>query len=275
MNISHLYENQFDSKYNFDERNQISKTLVIASTPRCGSHLLGHSLYETNTFGFPLEYANPVNLKKWSLIFDETDFNELLTKIESVRTSGNGVFSIKAHYSHLAGFGGMRGLLDRYRKPYFVLLTRSDSLKQAISLSIARQSGVWIQGQTAKSNKITYDFEDIRYCLKRTILQNASWKYQLASHNCNYIEIDFDIVKKDLPSAIKLISNFIQLEVSDDMIPIMPPTVKQSGIINKEWMERFIFESSNQGVDELLDVDYMLAKKSKLKKIKNILFNER
>jgi len=38
-----LYEQQFSLQNNFEKGVDIRKTLVIASTPRCGSHFLGHA----------------------------------------------------------------------------------------------------------------------------------------------------------------------------------------------------------------------------------------
>ncbi len=49
-----LYEQQFSLQNNFEKGVDIRKTLVIASTPRCGSHFLGHALHQTGQFGFPL-----------------------------------------------------------------------------------------------------------------------------------------------------------------------------------------------------------------------------
>jgi len=38
---------------------------LIASTPRCGSHFLGHALIESGHFGVPLEYLHRGNLDHW------------------------------------------------------------------------------------------------------------------------------------------------------------------------------------------------------------------
>ena len=61
----HLYKEQFLEEHDYPRVSKPTKVLIIASTERCGSHMLGHALHNTHAFGFPLEYANPANLKKW------------------------------------------------------------------------------------------------------------------------------------------------------------------------------------------------------------------
>jgi hypothetical protein len=48
-----LYVEQFAEKYDFEQVTHPSKILVLASTPPSGSHMLGHALYQTESFGFP------------------------------------------------------------------------------------------------------------------------------------------------------------------------------------------------------------------------------
>ena len=181
-------------------------------------------------------------------------------------------FSIKAHYSHLPQFGGFKGFLSHVENPYFILLTREDLLKQAISLSIARQTGVWISGQEAKSSDVKYDEKDIAFCLKRTILHNASWKYLLSTHNVKYMELTFEKARDNLPQAVDRIAEFMGLDVPVEQFNIEPATKKQSTAINNEWRERFL-ESKHQEI--LLDINLALGQKSKKTQLKELLFNKK
>ena len=40
----HLYEDQFSEEYDFPRLEKPTKILIIASTARCGSHMLEHAL---------------------------------------------------------------------------------------------------------------------------------------------------------------------------------------------------------------------------------------
>ncbi|MFD2167324.1 Stf0 family sulfotransferase [Thalassotalea euphylliae] len=237
-----LYENQFSEEHDFVGTVEPSKTLVIASTGRSGSHMLGHALHQTGKFGFPLEYANPANLEKWRSLLGVSDVADVMTQLKRRRTSSNGVFGIKVHYPHIEQFNGFANLLDTFPEPYFVFLSRKDLLKQAVSLSIARQTGVWISGQESNGVEPKYDFHQIDGCLKETIRHNASWKYKLSISGAKYMELDFDKVRMDLKHAIHQIAQFMEVELKESDIPVEQVTRKQGNNLNKEWESRFLRE---------------------------------
>lgn len=246
----HLYEDQFSENHDFPRLETPSKVLIIASTARCGSHMLGHALHQTNRFGFPLEYANPANLAEWKKRFGIVDFQEVMTEIQRRRTSPNGVFGIKIHYPHISQFGGFHNLVRFFPNAYYVLLSRKDVLRQAVSLSIASQTGVWISGQKPVNSNPKYMFKHIDNCLRQTILHNSSWRYTLAASGCNYIEMDFDHVRHNLVQSIKYIASFLDIDIDSDQIPKEQITKKQSEDKNNEWAIRFISEFNKS--DELL-----------------------
>jgi len=244
----HLYEDQFSENHDFPRVETPSKVLIIASTGRCGSHMLGHALYKTNRFGFPLEYANPANLAEWKRILKIDDLQGVMAEIQRKRTSPNGVFGIKIHYPHIKQFGGFDNLVKCFPNAYYILLSRNDVLKQAVSLSIASQTGVWISGQKPVSDNPKYDFDNIDECLRQTILNNSSWRYTLAASGSNYIEMDFDDVRHNLVQSIKNIASFIDIEIDTNEILNKQVTKRQGSHRNIEWETRFIsdFNTSNE-----------------------------
>ncbi len=246
----YLYEDQFSENHDFSRVDKPSKILIIASTGRCGSHMLGHALHKTNSFGFPLEYANPANLAEWKKRLGINDFKGVMTELQRRRTSPNGVFGIKIHYPHIKQFGGFDNLMKLFPNAHYVLLSRNDVLKQAVSLSIASQTGVWISGQTPVNDNPTYDFEHIDKCLRQTILHNSSWRYTLAASGCNYIEMDFDHVRNNLVQSIDKIASFTDVKVEPSKIPKELVTKKQSKDLNTEWAMKFLSEFNKS--DELL-----------------------
>lgn len=250
-NRMHLYEDQFSERHDFPRTGGPSKVLIIASTARCGSHMLGHALHKTNRFGFPLEYMNPTNLAEWKRRLRIDDFQGVMAEIQRRRTSPNGVFGIKIHYPHMQQHGGFDTLTACFPNAYYILLSRKDVLKQAVSLSIARQTGEWISGQKPVNDNPQYDAAHINECLRQTILNNSSWRYTLAANGCRYIEMDFDDVLHDLVLSINTISRFIGIEIDASEIPNEPVTTKQSSERNAEWAARFVAEFNKS--NELLD----------------------
>ena len=244
----HLYKEQFSKDHDFPRVASPAKVLIIASTARCGSHMLGHALNKTNKFGFPLEYANPANLAEWKRRLEIDDLQAVMAEIQRLRTSPNGVFGIKMHYPHIHQFGGFENVIKCFPDAYYILLSRMDVLKQAVSLSIARKTGVWISGQKPVNDSPEYDFSHINRCLRETILNNSSWRYTLAASGCNYIEMDFDHVRHNLVQSIENIASFIDIEIDASDIPNEQVTRKQSNQRNTEWETRFIseFDRSNE-----------------------------
>lgn len=236
----HLYHQQFSEELDFPRVEKPTRVLIIASTPRSGSHMLGHALHQTNCFGFPLEYTNPANLAEWKRRLGKEHTNEVLTEIQRRRTSQNGVFGIKIHYSHVKEYGSFTELKRRFPEAYYVLLSRKDVLKQAISLSIARQTGVWIHGQQPKNDNPQYSLEGIDKCLRSILRENSSWRYALAANGCKFIEMDFDAIRNNLPVAINRIADFVGIKVDTDSIPSEQVTQQQSRDINAEWERQFL-----------------------------------
>jgi LPS sulfotransferase NodH len=141
-------------------------------------------------------------------------------------------------------------------------------LRQAVSLSIASQTGVWISGQKPVNNNPKYNFNHIDKCLRQTILENSSWRYILAASGCNYIEMNFDYVRNNLAQSIEKIACFIDVDVDPEKIPKEQVTKKQSNDINTEWAMKFL--SDFNGSDELLSnkvPDFINKIKSKVKRI--------
>ena len=266
----HLYQDQFSEEYDFPEREKPSKILIIASTPRCGSHMLGHALYKTNSFGFPLEYVHPYNFSEWKRRFDIDDFYEILTTLQRRRTSPNGVFAIKIHYSHIKEFGEFKDLQKMLPDAYYLLLRRNDILKQAVSLSIAQQTGIWIAGQKAVCDDPKYSFVHIHDCLRRIILATSSWQYTLTTSGCNYMEISFESICQNVSQSIKSIADFTNIEVDDAKLSHTQSTKKQGSNLNTEWRDKFLLDFSET---ELLDESNSKLKLSLISRGKNKLRN--
>jgi LPS sulfotransferase NodH len=245
-----LAEEQFSEKHHFPLREDSSKTLIIASTPRSGSHMLGHALYATGCFGFPLEYAHPGNLTQWEKRLGTAGVDETLHEIRRRRTSHNGVFGIKIHYSHIREFGGFEQVKAFFPDAYYVFLRREDALKQAVSYVMARQTGVWISGQPTDTAKVRYDFDAIDSHLKKTLRENAAWRYLLVANGCKCVEMNFSAMVKDLPAAVRKVGDFMGVEVPSEKIPVQSLTQRQDGTLGAEWMKRYL---EDKGAHELWD----------------------
>ncbi len=241
-----LYTDQFESKYDLPFVERPKKVLIIASTGRSGSHMLGHTLHKTEKFGFPLEYANPANLVKWKEILGTSDNIKTFKKIQQRRTSPNGVFSIKIHYEHIIEFGGFNTIKELFPNAFYILLSREDVLKQAISYAMACETGVWIAGMNPADNNPKYNYKLIDQSLRKIILDNSSWRYTLASNGMHYSEMTFEEISKDINKAIEKIAKLMNINLTASEIPNKAATKKQSNQLNAEWEKRYLAEHRNK-----------------------------
>jgi LPS sulfotransferase NodH len=235
----HPYPEQFLSNMDCPKVDWATRFLLIASTPRCGSHYLGHMLGATGECGVPLEYLNETNRKYWARRFKENHMDNLFPRFVKNRTSPNGTFTLKAHWSQYKPYINSIDRLTRgvgFEK--VIWISRRNQLSQAISMVIARQTGVWISGAKPKSEP-RFDYDAIVRSANLIRESNLNW--------CEYIrslspEHSMAILYEDLVSDEEVrsrISDFLGLN-SDLMA--QDRTQKLGGEINALWKKRFTEE---------------------------------
>lgn len=233
-----LYEAQFSETFDIDGGPAApSKTIIIASTPRSGSHMLGHSMTKTNAMGAPFEYCNSANLQQWRKILGVEDVRDVLRAIMARRTSPNGVFAIKLHHDHLAVLGGLDGAMDFFPNPHFVQICRGNLLKQAISMSVAQQTGVWISEQAGNGRKAVYSQPQITRNLRYLASQVAKWQAELAARGLPVLTVEFNQVATDVSAVLARLATHCGID--DFQTIVAPPTIRQSTSRSDEWVDRY------------------------------------
>lgn len=235
-----VYPNQFTCEMDLEEyKSQKTSQYLIASTPRCGSHMLGHSLYEANGYGVPLEYFNRSNLKKWQQRFNTDNLNTIFDEIIKLRTSSNGHFGVKAHWDQYSKI-----LLNSEFKDYFdftkiIWIYRADLLSQSISLVVAMQTGAWISGAPKKGNA-AYDYNAIAEAAARINKSNYQWWKYLSSKNSNreIMVVRYEDLLKPNEHLLNNVGKFINPHGNKLHLPTRVAT--QGGSINNEWRNKFI-----------------------------------
>ena len=250
-----LLKEQFDTKYDFPEYNGNRIEYVIASTPRSGSHMLGHLLKETSLFGYPLEYFHQNHLPKWKQRFKTDDLEQTVKEIKRWRTSTNGVFGTKLHFEHTPSINGVRNLSYFFPNAKYIILSRKNIVKQAVSYALATQTGVWFEGVPPKADaKVEYDYDLIDSKLRNILTSTNSWRYTLATQALDYIELNYEDILQRIPEHVDIIGKFLGIKIPPNTIPSTPTTTKQSNPISKVWTERFIEDSKNRSA--IFDPNY-------------------
>ncbi len=252
----HPYEAQFAPEMDLPRTAPTTQILLIASTPRCGSHLLGHMLKDHGGFGVPLEYLHPGNLPYWQRRFGARDLYGLFPEFLRHRTSPNGRFVTKAHWDQ---FAPVRGEIDRLTGglglAQAVWIYRRSLLSQAVSWVIARQTGVWIAGATPRG-EAHFAFADIVGAAREARAQNAAWKrYFEKRPQLPALAIAYEDLIRPETQARSGLAGFLGLER-----PLVPAgkTARQSTSINAQWKRRFEAETSAEERWVLEDQDWSI-----------------
>lgn len=254
MSSSALYQNQFSPAHDFPQyEGDPARTVIIGSTGRSGSHMLGHYMRDTGAFGFPLEYLHPGNIREWRKILGTSSVTDTLTELQRRRTSPNGVFGIKIHYWQMRAVGGFSAIQEILSRPVFVLIRRRNVLAQAVSFAIAQQTGVWIEGQKA-TGEAAYDAGLIDKCLRSILMDTAAWQYTLSVSGARWMEVVFEEVISDPALTVKEIASFSGVELDDEILPKAPSTKPQRTSISDEWARKFVEDGVARG--ELCDPSF-------------------
>lgn len=243
------YLRQFSPEMDLNSGAKIRSVLMIASSQRSGSSLLGHYLAATGKFGVPFEYFNQGNFARWKERFEVETFIDLLDAVEPLRTSSNGIFSIKCHYDQLRALGSIADLLARYGDCRFVRIRRRDLVAQAVSRTIAQQTGVWISGQKSRREP-TYDRKAITRNLQIVSWQDSRWPLALSIAGTPWVEVDYEALVECPAREIRRVGEFMGIGPAEIDIPADAPLAPQGKGLSQEWAEHF--RSENPRVNEAI-----------------------
>lgn len=235
----HLYQPQFGSDLDLPEI-PVSRTILISSTPRSGSHMLGHAMAATGRLGVPFEYLNPANLARWEETLDTSGASDTLRGIMRRRTNPNGTFALKAHYSHTDMIGGPSALFGALPSLTVVHIRRADVLRQAISYAVARQTGVWIAGQEPDGREARFDADLIDECLRDIALQNARWSAAFREAGLTPVEIFYEAATRDIAGTVTRIARAAGVTGEGETLDAATATEPQSRRAETDdWVERY------------------------------------
>jgi trehalose 2-sulfotransferase len=244
-----LYHKQFSEDLDEPLSSGPERTILIASTPRCGSHMLGHAMASTGLLGVPFEYANPANLTEWRRRLDTATPEATFAALMSRRTSPNGVFAIKAHYSHCESLGGPARFLGFWPSLTVVHLCRADVLQQAISFAVARQTGVWITGQEAEQEGADCDIRMIAECLDDIAVQNARWISAFATSGITPLSIRYEDAVDDLAATVTRVARHAGAIGANDVAQVTAKTTRQGHSARTEdWISRYAAKGRKAGL---------------------------
>ena len=213
---------------------------IICALPRSGSSLLCIGLRKTKVAGNPWEYFHArtiqQGLKSWGI----TTREEYLDKVVEEECTPNGVFGVKIFWSEFSKLGGL--LTTRLPDSRYILLTRRDKIRQAISFDKALQTNVWAQGRDEDlptHERLRFDFHRIRQLHHRIVAHELAWTRYFARHGVTPLDICYEDFTDSLDETLRRIVSYLGVEFPDDHRVGPGKMVKMSDEISEEWVERY------------------------------------
>jgi len=227
---------QFGKDYDHPPFEGTPRLYLIASTPRSGSHFLGHQLLQTGALGSPLEYFHKPHLERWAAEFGTPDFPSTMARLYARRTSPSGWFGAKAHWTQFIPIAQRPQLLSFLGIKTYIEIVRRDRIAQAISFVIAQQTQAWISFHDRKGEP-RYDFGAIRRVAEALDKDIASWRHFFASQGITPLTVEYETLTSDPTAIVDRILQHCGTERTQ-AAPRWQPQ-RQASEINVRWHDRY------------------------------------
>lgn len=248
ITVSDKNRREMSPERDFPEITPVRQRYCILSSPRSGSTMLGRALYETRLAGDPQEYFNPPLLayERERSSNPSLNLNSFLKLMEDRRTSPNGLFGMKLHYSQMLG-------AFRSQKPTQNMLTflksfdqliwirRRDRLGQAISQAIGQHTQVWSSEDSRfgqQANVKVHPFQCVR-AMQIVCGDDFGWDQLLRATGLKVHVVWYEDLVSDYESNFRQVLRHLGLEESVPEIPA-PPTQRQAGELNSQLRARVV-----------------------------------
>jgi LPS sulfotransferase NodH len=200
-------------------------------------------------FGYPLEYLNPANFRRWNQRFGCQDPQETYRQIKTRRTSGNGVFGVKVHYSHLAKLHAVEKRVREYRP---IQLVRRDKLRQAVSYERAAQTKAWISEMPSLADA-KYDFGRVYARLLSIVEDEARWEAYFLSLRLAPLSILYEDFVADPDAVAERCCAYLDVKPLGRQPRVAFLPSRQADGINADWLERFLADAPAKMSEALID----------------------
>jgi LPS sulfotransferase NodH len=246
------------------------RSIVIASEARSGSTLLCQALSDTGLVGRPLEYLQPgwlvsghrtfgaplpmpqqrlrrqvkrLLLRREWWAYTHIVNDTLPAYIDGVvrrRTTSNGVFGLKIHWSTYARASDLHGFsFEMLPQPItYIHIQRDDLVAQAVSSVKAKQSGVYAQsGRPARlSSPVHFDDDALVVAFHQARDGARNWSDFFARSGITPIQVTYERLDADYEGTVSRVLS--ELGFTD--VPVPPAThIRQADEINEAWAARF------------------------------------
>lgn len=235
-----------------------SSNYIVCASPRSGSTLLCDLLSQTGVAGKPRSFFRPASISEFSYQWGLEDGlwgKEYVEAAKKAGASANRVFGIRIMWSDFTGFvsrldqlypcsGNAIDLLNQaLGVTHYLHVYREDKVAQAVSLAIAKQTGLWhrnadgnVRQQTGHPKQASYNRQLIASELAMLETEAEGWKSWFEHNQMTPLTIKYEDLAQDPSDTLQQALDHIGLEMQAN---VKPETQKLANQINQEWAHRF------------------------------------
>ncbi|BBK30676.1 LPS sulfotransferase NodH [Stella humosa] len=226
-----------------------ARPYLLAESPRSGSQLLADLLWRTGRMGAPGEYFNrehtiPALTQRLGLasIDGPGGMDAYIRALVRHRTSANGVFGVKAHFSQLRPHLDDPSVRALVRGSRIVWLRRRDLVAQAISYLVALQSDEWrrLRGRDGATFQGRYSWRDIDRAVGMIAADERCWQVGFEQSGITPFVVWYEDLVADPDPACRGICAL--MGVADGLPPFAlaaSPLERQADPVKEEWLRRY------------------------------------
>ncbi len=225
---------------------------IICSTPRSGSTLLGVLLRECKMMGVPHEYLHPTIhfpalARRSGLIASGGSVNvdKYLAWLRRRRSTKNGVFGLKAHFSHLGPLAHRPSVAQWIKGARLIRIRRRDVVLQAISYYTALETGVWATvdvSAIAAAPSPDYNARLIEKCVRAILEEDAGWNRLFAQKGLTPFDVWYEDLIATPDSVCRSVCNHVGVEPAYTFDLAAVPLKRLASSRAEEWKQRFCAE---------------------------------
>lgn len=186
--------------------------IVVAKTPRAGSHLLGRLMHRLG-LGIPLEYFNPKQIKplsmRWGIDSSAPFFARDYLQALILRRTVEGVCTIHAGPRQFPLLAQGLDTWEVLPPLSFVHLWRRDSLAQAISQRLSLQSGFWDRTEEPTSPPAPHldihDLAALRNSRRWLLQEELLWRAQFRERRLPVVHVAYEDLVRNREGTLRQI----------------------------------------------------------------------
>jgi LPS sulfotransferase NodH len=164
------------------------------------------------------------------------------------RTGPQGWFGIKAHWPQFAPFAADCDMAKVLRIERYIRLKRLDTVAQAVSMVIAKQSGAWISYHDP-AGIVSFDFDMIEREYRTLQKQDIAWANYFTRNAITPLTVIYEQLNTNPERVVAKILSFLGLDSPELLIKSGSGPQRQATDRNALWCRQFRQEAASRGVE--------------------------